>query len=111
VPDIAMSFSDLPFGDGPFVPHDIPYQYLNNYFSHHRLNRLLVLNTTVEDVSKTPDSHKGREKWKLTLRRPNTECQVDDWWQEEFDAVIFGNGHYSVPFVSCIIGNPLLTFQ
>jgi hypothetical protein len=23
----------------------------------------------------------------------------DEWWQEEFDAVIVANGHYAVPFV------------
>jgi cation diffusion facilitator CzcD-associated flavoprotein CzcO len=95
-----MSFSDIPFGDGPFVSHEVPCQYLKNYFSAHELNSLLVLNTTVEDVSKIPDSPKKMERWRLTLRRRNLKGNVDEWWQEDFDAVIFGNGHYSVPFVS-----------
>jgi cation diffusion facilitator CzcD-associated flavoprotein CzcO len=95
-----MSFSDLPFGDGPFVTHDVPCRYLRDYFSTHSLNHLLVLNTTVEDVSKLPGSPKGKERWNLTLRRYNSERKVDEWWEEVFDAVIFGNGHYSVPFVS-----------
>jgi cation diffusion facilitator CzcD-associated flavoprotein CzcO len=95
-----MSFSDLPFGDGPFVTHDVPCEYLKNYFSTHKLNHLLVLNTTVEDVSKHPESIKGKERWNLTLKRYDQERKVDEWWEEEYDAVIFGNGHYSVPFVS-----------
>jgi cation diffusion facilitator CzcD-associated flavoprotein CzcO len=108
VPDIAMSFSDLPFGDGPFVTHDVPYRYLKSYFTAHNLNQLLVLNTTVEDVSKINDCPKGKERWTLTLRRHDPSRKVDEWWQEEFDAVVFGNGHYSVPFVSFI---PVLQLQ
>lgn len=96
-----MSFSDIPFAYGPFVPHHVTCQYLQNYFSVHGLDPLLVLNTTVEDVSKLP-SPKGRERWKLTLRRHDPDRRVDEWWEEEFDAVIFGNGHYSIPYVSFI---------
>lgn len=102
VPDIAMSFSDIPFGDGPFVGHEVPARYVREYFEEHGLSELLVLNTTVEDVSLIPGSIKGRERWKLTLRRFDKKRAVDEWWEEEFDAVIFGNGHYSVPFVSLI---------
>jgi cation diffusion facilitator CzcD-associated flavoprotein CzcO len=94
-----MSFSDIPFPGGPFVPHDVPCEYLRKYFSAHQLTSILVLNTTVEDVSKLP-SPKGRERWKLTLRRHDPQSNVDEWWEEEFDAVIFGNGHYSIPYVS-----------
>jgi hypothetical protein len=95
-----MSFSDIPFGDGPFVTHDVPCRYLKKYFRAHELESLLVVNTTVEDVSKVSESPKGGERWRLTLRRPDPKREVDEWWQEEFDAVIFGNGHYSVPYVS-----------
>ncbi|OCK73369.1 FAD/NAD(P)-binding domain-containing protein [Lepidopterella palustris CBS 459.81] len=103
VPDVAMSFSDVPFPCGPFVPHYIPCEYLKNYFSAHELTYLLVLNTMVEDVSKLL-SPKGRERWKLTLRRHDPQRSVDEWWQEEFDAVIFGNGHYSVPYIPKVKG-------
>jgi len=95
-----MSFSDEHFAYGPFVPHWVAKQYIQNYFSSHRTDTLLVLNTTVEDVCWIPttkDSVFGR--WKLTLRRFDPERYVDIWWEEEFDAVIFANGHYSVPFV------------
>lgn len=102
VPDIAMSFSDGPFAYGPFVPHYIPRQYIENYFSTHNLDNFLVLNTTVEDVSKLKDSKSDSsgEKWKITLRRYDAVREVDEWWEEVFDAVVIANGHYSVPFVS-----------
>lgn len=90
-----MSFSDSRFSYGPFPPHWVPRQYIANYFSQHRTDSLLVLNTTVEDVSKLPD-----DRWRLTLRRYDAVKHVDAWWQEEFDAVVIANGHYAVPYVS-----------
>jgi cation diffusion facilitator CzcD-associated flavoprotein CzcO len=104
VPDIAMAFSDKPFPYGPFVPHWVPKQYIENYFSWHRTDSCLVLNTTVEDVSRIPakDNHHD-DRWKLTLRRFNPTGHVDIWWEEEFDAVILANGHYSVPFVRILL--------
>jgi hypothetical protein len=66
VPDIAMSFTDLPFPYGPFVPHHIPRQYIENYFAFHRCDSsgCLILNTTVEDVTSLPC-----DRWRLILRR------------------------------------------
>lgn len=95
VPDIAMSFSDSRFSYGPFPPHWVPRQYIANYFSEHRTDSLLVLNTTVEEVRKLP-----RDRWQLTLRRYDAVKHVDIWWEEEYDAVVIANGHYTVPFVS-----------
>ncbi|KAL3427468.1 thiol-specific monooxygenase [Phlyctema vagabunda] len=103
VPDIAMSFSDLPFAYGPFVPHYVPRQYIENYFSSRRLDSYLSLNTTVEDVSRIP-SKERKDRWKLTLRKFDAIRNVDVWWEEEFDAVVFANGHYSVPFIPEVKG-------
>ncbi|KAJ9156722.1 FAD/NAD(P)-binding domain-containing protein [Pleurostoma richardsiae] len=105
VPDIAMSFSDTGFAYGPFPPHWVPRQYLQNYHSEHKTDSLLVLNTTVEDVSKLPPSQNGEpERWKLTLRKYDPARHVDIWWEEEFDAVVIANGHYSVPYVPQVKG-------
>ncbi|KAF2025141.1 FAD/NAD(P)-binding domain-containing protein [Setomelanomma holmii] len=100
VPEIIMSFSDQRFAYGPFVPHWIPKQYIQNYFSSHKIDHLLVLNTTVEDVSRLKD----REGWKLIIRRFDPIDHVDVWWEEQFDAVVLANGHYSVPFVPQVKG-------
>ncbi|KAI1141066.1 putative dimethylaniline monooxygenase [Hypoxylon sp. FL0543] len=105
VPDIAMCFSDRRFAYGPFAPHYIPRQYVESYFSFHGTDSLLSLNTTVEDVSRlTPTSEDELERWKLTLRKYDAARHVDIWWEEEFDAVVLANGHYSVPYVPQVKG-------
>ncbi|RFN54029.1 thiol-specific monooxygenase [Fusarium flagelliforme] len=105
VPQIAMSFSDLPFSYGPFVPHYVPRQYIESYFSVHKTDGYLSLNTTVEDISQLPStSRNGLHSWRLTLRKYDPLRQIDIWWQEDFDAVVLANGHYAVPWV-LVIGN------
>ncbi|KAG5657756.1 hypothetical protein KAF25_007789 [Fusarium avenaceum] len=105
VPDIAMSFSDSSFSYGPFVPHYVPRQYIENYFSTHKTDEYLSLGTTVEDLTQLPAASKnGLKTWKLTLRKYDRLRHVDVWWQEEFDAVILANGHYSVPWVPPVQG-------
>lgn len=102
-----MSYSDIPFPYGPFVPHHIPKQYIENYFSAHGTDAFLELNTTVEDLSRVlsssssslSDHPDSREGWKLTLRRRDVLQKVDHWWEEYFDAVILANGHYTIPSV------------
>ncbi len=99
-----MSFSDSRFAYGPFAPHHIPRQYIENYFSLHKTDSFLELNTTVEDVSQIPPASEcGVNRWKLTLRKYVASRHVDVWWEEEFDAVIIANGHYSVPYVCGLV--------
>ncbi len=95
-----MALSDRRYAYGPFVPHWIPKQYLSEYFSWHGLDQNLVLNTTVEDVSRIPPTVDSDNRWRLTLRKQEPAASLDEWWQEEFDAVVIANGHYAVPFVS-----------
>jgi hypothetical protein len=99
VPAIAMPFSDLPFAYGPFVAHHIPKRYIESYFAHHQVDSLLSLNTTVEDVSLIKSANSSTERGKLTLRKHDSVRQVDVWWEDDFDAVVLANGHYSVRFV------------
>lgn len=98
-----MCFSDARFAYGPFPPHHVPRQYLENYVATHELDENLVLSTTVEDVSRIPPSasasETGLNRWKLTLRKHDPLRRVDVWWTEDFDALVIANGHYSVPFV------------
>ncbi|KAI8712415.1 hypothetical protein NCS52_01339600 [Fusarium sp. LHS14.1] len=105
IPDIAMSFSDIRFSYGPFVPHYVPRQYIENYFYLHKTDEYLSLNTTVEDVSQLPLLPGASfKRWKLTLRKYEPLRGVDVWWEEEFDAVIVANGHYSIPWVPVVNG-------
>ena len=107
VPEIAMSLSDRRFPYGPFVPHWVPKNYIREHFSVHGHDKLLNLNTTVERVTKI-----AGDRWHLVLRRHDALLGRDEWWEEEFDAVVFGNGHYSVPHVPFVPGlaEYLLTF-
>ena len=93
-----MSFSDKRFPYGPFVPHHVPLNYLQDYYSLHQMEDLLVPNTTVEDLSRIYDGT-GQDRWQLTLRKYNLEEGVDEWRQEVFDAVVIANGQHSVPYV------------
>ena len=99
-----MSFSDVAFAYGTFVPHHIPRQYIESYFSLHKTDALLSLNTTVEDVTLITTPKKVEERWKLTLRKHDSAQKVDVWWEEAFDAVVLANGHYSVPFIPEVKG-------
>lgn len=95
-----MSYSDSPFPYGPFVPHHIPFQYIGNYFSTHGTDQLLELNTTLEDLSRIMSpSDGGQEGWKLILRKRDPIRDLDIWWEEQYDAVVLANGHYSIPYV------------
>lgn len=106
VPDIAMCFSDERFAYGPFPPHYVPRQYLENYVALHKLDKHLVLNTTVEDLSRIPSSHPEVSscRWRLTLRKHDVLRRMDIWWTEIFDAVVIANGHYAVPFIPHVEG-------
>lgn len=96
-----MCFSDSRFPYGPFAPHYIARQYIENYFSIHKTDDYLELNTTLEDLAwiKEPAAPNGGY-WKLSLRKYDQVGDVDTWWQEDFDAVVLANGHYSVPYVN-----------
>jgi hypothetical protein len=99
-----MSFSDIPFAYGPFVPHHIPRQYVESYFSFHKTDVLLTLNTTLEDLTLIPSSSASSQKWKLALRKHDQVQNVDIWWEQVFDAVVLANGHYTVPFIPEVKG-------
>lgn len=106
-----MSFSDERFAYGPFVPHWIPKQYIQNYVSSHGADEYLVLNTSVEDVTRISTAKSASDRWRLTLRRYDPVAKVDIWWKEEFDAVVIANGHYSVPFVRKIPSGTLFVIS
>ncbi|CAI4213312.1 unnamed protein product [Parascedosporium putredinis] len=100
-----MSFSDSRFAYGPFAPHWVPRQYIENYFSIHKTDSYLVLNTTVERLTRIPPLVRDSpERWRLTLRKVDTLRHADVWWEEEYDAVVLANGHYSIPYIPDVVG-------
>ncbi|KAK7751244.1 hypothetical protein SLS62_006789 [Diatrype stigma] len=100
-----MCFSDARFAYGPFAPHYVPRQYIENYVTHHKVDEDLVLDTTVEDLAELPPRVPGGPgRWKVVLRKYDRARHIDLWWEEEFDAVVLANGHYAVPFVPEVKG-------
>ncbi|KAL4779896.1 putative dimethylaniline monooxygenase [Aspergillus varians] len=88
--------------NNPSRPREVVLQYLEDLFIPYL--HLLVLNTTVEKIEQTENG-----KWILTLRRRALEVGVsissrDYWWQESFDAVVVGSGHFTVPNIPNIEG-------
>jgi hypothetical protein len=66
---------------------------------------MLALNTTVEDATRIQANDLSRPSgWRLTLRRHDPVRNVDQWWQENFDALIIANGHYTVPYIPHVPG-------
>ncbi|KAJ6781221.1 hypothetical protein PWT90_08753 [Aphanocladium album] len=105
IPNLIMTFSDSLLPYGPFAPHYVARQYVENYFALHKTDVLLRTNTTVEDLARSPvTKHSGQGEWKLTLRKYDALRHVDDWWEEFYDAVILANGHYAVPYVPKVNG-------
>jgi cation diffusion facilitator CzcD-associated flavoprotein CzcO len=85
--------------DNPTRPYQVIERYIEDGFKNYR--HLLSLNTTVESVEKV-----GKE-WILTLRKSHETFggeNQDYWWQEKFDAVVIGTGHYTVPYIPAIWG-------
>lgn len=37
----------------------------------------------------------SKDKWVVTVRHTSTD--YEEWYEEEFDAVVIANGHYTVP--------------
>lgn len=103
VPNIAMTYSDAQLPYGPFAPHYVARQYVENYFALHQTDSLIETNTTLEDLARSSkDRHGGRGEWKLTLRKHDAARDVDLWWEEFYDAVALANGHYGVPYVRIV---------
>jgi cation diffusion facilitator CzcD-associated flavoprotein CzcO len=99
-PEVYSADSIRRFGaKNPTRPYQVVAGYLEDGFQDYR--HLLSLKTTVERVEKV------REQWVLTLRKSDEvyrDQTRDYWWQEKFDAVVVGTGHYTVPFVPAIWG-------
>lgn len=82
----------------PFRHHSVIEEWVKEIFMRNGSHDSVSFNTTVELAEK-----RGR-KWTLTLRKELSESQQDEWWQEDFDAVIVASGHYSIPYIPDIPG-------
>ncbi|EMG46017.1 hypothetical protein G210_3750, partial [Candida maltosa Xu316] len=83
----------------PFLFHQELAQRFTDFIESEKLDKHIRLNTTVENVHKN-----SKGKWVISVRHKNPETNQNEWYQEEFDAVVVANGHYTVPYIPEIEG-------
>lgn len=75
----------------PFLSQTELVKRIANFVTEEQLADNIRVNSRVELVSK-----KGG-KWIVTVRQRDEVSGEERWYQEQFDAVIIANGHYTVP--------------
>ncbi|CCE83111.1 Piso0_003683 [Millerozyma farinosa CBS 7064] len=81
----------------PFLTHQELSQRLYGLIERENLSHYIRTNTRVEKVQKNEEG-----QWVITAKRK--EQGKEYWYQEEFDAVVVANGHYTVPNIPRIEG-------
>ncbi|CAI8510847.1 unnamed protein product [Pichia kudriavzevii] len=105
VPEKYMRFSYTPMENlsrgrylEPLVSMDDITDYLERVIERYDLRRHFRVNSGVERIEKVVKEN-GQEKWLLTIREKTPSTKVEQWYTEEFDAVVAANGHCNVPFI------------
>lgn len=99
-PETVSKSSETRWGKkSPFRHREVIRGWVESIYSRHGYQKLVELETTVELAEKVGD------KWVLTLRKETPPGpEENSWWQENFDALIVANGHYSVPNIPQVPG-------
>ncbi|ORE04540.1 FAD/NAD(P)-binding domain-containing protein [Rhizopus microsporus var. microsporus] len=95
LPTTVMSYRDVPFDNKTpcFPSHVYVLKYLQDIVEHEGLMPMIKLSTRVDKV----DYHSS---WTVT----STNLKTGEQSEEEFDAVVVANGHYTVPYIPDIPG-------
>lgn len=77
----------------PFMSQQELCTQMEMFVEDTKLARHIRFGTKVQNVKKSGD------KWSVIVREEggNSDSNSDNWYQEQFDAVIVANGHYTVP--------------
>ncbi|RCK64581.1 Thiol-specific monooxygenase [Candida viswanathii] len=78
----------------PFLYHQELEQRFSDFIEREQLAQYIRTNTTVENILKN-----SQGKWVVSARYKNPESGSNEWYQEEFDALVVANGHYTVPYI------------
>lgn len=102
IPEKFMRFSYTPYQHisrgrflEPLVSLTDVRNYLESIVDKYKLAEYFRLNSGVEAVQKDPQTG----KWRLTIRQKPRFSSMEQWYTEEFDAVVIANGHCNVPFI------------
>lgn len=82
----------------PFLSQYELSKRIEDFIENENLNEYIRFNTRVEKVTKNSNN-----KWVITVRQISKDLK-EHWYQEEFDAIILSNGHYTVPNIPHIPG-------
>lgn len=91
-----------------FVDGLVVQKYIQKYISRNLKDERVLFKTgvVVEDIEKVYGKKDSIPyHFRLTLRRDHNEA-FDEFWQEDFDAVIVATGHYHIPKIPLIEGLP-----
>mmetsp|Transcript_9181 Transcript_9181/g.27631 ORF Transcript_9181/g.27631 Transcript_9181/m.27631 type:complete len:424 (-) Transcript_9181:740-2011(-) len=98
LPKQIMAFPGFPFDDSlpSFPHHESIAEYLRDYAKRHAILPLIRFNTEVKRIWRDEQSN----SWRI---RSHTKSESGEA-EEEFDAVMLCNGHYSDPSVPALPG-------
>lgn len=75
--------------------------FLNTFVTKNNLLDKFRMNTSVEYVEKC-----GPDKWVILAKRSSPEKKYDEWYLEEFDAIVVANGHFQIPYIPFYMSTP-----
>lgn len=116
LPREIMSFTDFPFlptekegcqrDTRRFPGHPEVASYLQDFAEHYGLMDYIHFSAVVEYAGVREIVEKKEVSWKVRTRRlGETTTTTKSLKEEDFDAVVVCNGHYSEPYVVPISGN------
>ncbi|CAK7905646.1 hypothetical protein CAAN1_29S00936 [[Candida] anglica] len=82
----------------PFLTQEELKSRFQTFITKENLSDYIRYNSRVQNVIK------DKGKWILTIRESNEVLNRENWYQQEFDAIVVANGHYSIPNIPVIQG-------
>ncbi|KAI8245919.1 Thiol-specific monooxygenase [Colletotrichum sp. SAR 10_96] len=99
IPKVLSERTIAQYGPGaPFRHRELIREWIEAIFTRGGHDKLVEFSTTVELAEKKGD------EWVLTLRKVVPGKSKDYWWQETFDAIVVGSGHFYLPYIPEIPG-------
>ncbi|CEP60793.1 uncharacterized protein LALA0_S01e19086g [Lachancea lanzarotensis] len=108
VPERYLRNSFIPYDENAknqnpnIAPLVSNYSVTNSLLSlaeRHGLKRFVRVNSEVAQIKKTSDG-----SWRVTVKKSVEGSDLVHWYNEDFDAVLVSNGHYSIPYIPLIDG-------
>ncbi|CUS24591.1 LAQU0S17e02520g1_1 [Lachancea quebecensis] len=83
----------------PLVTNHYITESLLGFARRYKLEKYTRVNSEVIRIKKISNG-----SWKLTVKESTGNSDIFRWYEEEFDAVLVSNGHYSIPYIPRIEG-------